>query len=225
MNLSGNIFDYFIVFGWGILVSFTPCLYPVMPLTASYIGGINTQGSKLYGFILSLLYVLGIAITYSILGVVAALSGQMFGMIQNSPYVFLCASIFLLLFSLVMFGVIPLPTFGGNLKQKIKIKNVWSVILFGMVSGLVVGSCLSPVLASLLVYIGSKQNIAYGVSLLFVFSYGMGASLILVGTFSGLLARLPKSGFWMVIIQRFCGLILLAAAIYYGYKSFFLFSL
>ncbi len=223
MNLPGNILDYFIVFGWGVLVSFTPCIYPVVPLTVSFIGGINTKGSKLFGFVLSLLYVFGIAISYSALGVFAALSGKMFGEIQMNPITLMIASVCFFFFSLVMFNVISIPTFGASLKQKVKITNVWSVILFGMVSGLVVGSCLSPVLGGLLVYIAEKQKIFYGVSLLFVFSYGMGTSLILVGTFSGMLAKIPKSGFWLVIIQRICGSVLLAASLYYAYKATSLF--
>ncbi len=220
MHLFGNFFDYFIVFGWGMLVSFTPCIYPVMPLTASYIGGLNTRGSKKFGFILSLLYVFGIAISYSALGVIAALSGKMFGTIQNNPWVLMVAAVFLLLFSFIMFGIIPIRAFGASLQNKVKIKNIWSVILFGMVSGLVVGACVSPVLGGLLVFIASKQKVLYGISLLFVFSYGMGTSLILVGTFSGLLARLPKSGFWLVIIQKGCAGILLLASLYYGYRAF-----
>jgi len=223
MHLSGNILDYFIVFGWGVMVSFTPCIYPVMPLTASYIGGLNTKGSKFFGFILSLLYVFGIALSYSALGVFAALSGKMFGAIQNSPVILMAAAIFFLFFSLVMFNIIPIPTIGASVQNKIKIKNVWSVILFGMVSGMVIGSCVSPVLGGILVYIASKQKILYGISLLFVFSYGMGTSLILVGTFSGFLSKIPKSGIWMVVIQRICGTILALAAIYYGYRAIDLF--
>jgi thiol:disulfide interchange protein DsbD len=223
MNLTGNPLDYVIVFGWGVLVSFTPCIYPVLPLTVSYIGGLNTRGTKRMGLVLSLLYVLGIAISYSALGVIAALSGLMFGQIQNHPAVLLVAALFFIFFSLVMFNVISIPTFGATLKHKVKIKNVWSVILFGMVSGLVVGSCVSPVLGGLLVYIAQQQKVLYGISLLFVFSYGMGASLILVGTFSGLVSRLPKSGKWLIGIQRACAGVLLLAGLYYGYRAMVLF--
>ena len=135
MTLTGNFVDYFIVFWSGVLVSFTPCVYPVLPLTASFIAGINTKGSKLAGFALSLIYVLGLAITYCALAVFAALSGKMFGQIQNSPVLFLIVSAVLLFFALAMFDVVRLPEFGVNVQHKIKTRNFWTVILFGAASG------------------------------------------------------------------------------------------
>jgi len=215
MELQGNFFDYFIVFWAGVLVSFTPCVYPVMPLTASFIAGINTKGTKLMGFVISLIYVFGLALTYCALAVFAALTGKMFGQVQNSPVIFIAVSNVLIFFSLVMFDVISIPNFGLNIHNKIKTKNIWTVILFGMASGLVVGACTAPILGTLLLYISSKQNILHGVSLMFVFSYGVGASLILVGTFSGILGNLPKSGAWLKRVKQFCGLVLIVAAEYF----------
>ncbi len=219
MELTGNIFDYVIAFGAGVLVSFTPCVYPVMPLTASFIAGMNTNGTKWRGFTISLIYVLGMAITYCALAVFAALTGKIFGQIQNNPLVFLIVGNILIFFSLVMFDVISLPSVGSNFQNKIKTKNIWTIILFGMASGLIVGPCTAPILGTLLLYIASHKNIIYGVSLTFVFSYGVGASLILVGTFSGLLASLPKSGKWLVRIKQLCGVILLIATEYFLVKA------
>jgi len=219
MTLSGNFFDYFIVFWAGILVSFTPCVYPVMPLTASFIAGVNTQGTKFMGFIISLIYVFGLAITYCTIGIFAALTGKIFGQVQNNPVIFILVANVLVFFALVMFDVIQLPNFGVSVQHKIKTKNIWTVVLFGMASGLVIGSCTAPILGTLLVYVASKQNIFHAVSLLFIFSYGVGASLILVGTFSGILGNLPKSGVWLLRIKQFCGLILLIAAEYFLVKA------
>lgn len=219
MNLSGNIFDYFIVFWGGVLVSFSPCVYPVMPVTVSFIAGINTKGTKMMGFLISLIYVLGIAVTYSCLGVFAALTGKVFGQIGNNPVVFLVIGNILIIFALAMFDVIPLPMLGLNIQNKIRMKNLWGVFLFGVVSGLIVGPCTAPVLGTLLLYVASKQNIFHAASLLFVFSYGVGASLILVGTFSGLLSNLPKSGPWLVRIKQLCGIILLIIAEYFLIKA------
>ncbi len=219
MELQGNILDYFIVFGAGVVVSFTPCVYPVIPLTASFIAGINTKGTKLMGFIISLIYVFGLALTYCAVAVFAALTGKMFGQIQNSPIIFIVVANVLIFFSLVMFDVIPIPNFGLNVHNKIKTKNIWTLILFGMASGLVVGSCTAPILGTLLLYISSKHNILHGVSLMFVFSYGVGASLILVGTFSGILGNLPKSGGWLIGIKYVCGFILMIAAEYFLIKA------
>ena len=219
MELQGNFLDYFIVFGAGVVVSFTPCVYPVIPLTASFIAGVNTKGTKLMGFIISLIYVFGLALTYCAVAVFAALTGKMFGQIQNSPIIFIVVANVLIFFSLVMFDVIAIPNFGLNVHNKIKTKNIWTVILFGMASGLVVGSCTAPILGTLLLYISSKHNILHGVSLMFVFSYGVGASLILVGTFSGILGSLPKSGGWLVGIKHVCGFILMIAAEYFLIKA------
>ena len=114
-----------------------------------------------------------------------------------------------------MFDVIPLPNFGFNLHHKIKTRNMWAVLLMGMASGLLVGPCTAPVLGTLLLYIASKQNILHGISLTFVFAYGVGTSLIIVGTFSGILSSLPKSGAWLTRIKQFCGFVLLVFAEYF----------
>ncbi|VAW12968.1 Cytochrome c-type biogenesis protein DsbD, protein-disulfide reductase [hydrothermal vent metagenome] len=219
MQLSGNFWDYFIVYWAGVVVSFTPCVYPVMPITAGFIGGINTKGSKLMGFLLSVIYVFGIAITYCAIGIFAALSGKVFGQVQNNPYIYLVVGNILLLFALMMFDVIPLPMVGLNLTQKIKKKNIGTVVLFGIAAGLVIGPCTAPILGTLLLYVASKQNIAHAVSLLFVFSYGIGTSLILVGTFSGILANLPKSGKWLTRVKQLSGLVMLGIAEFFLIKA------
>ncbi|MCK5081587.1 MAG: sulfite exporter TauE/SafE family protein [Candidatus Omnitrophica bacterium] len=219
MELQGNFLDYFIVFWAGVLVSFTPCVYPVMPLTASFIAGVNTKGTKWMGFVLSLIYVFGLALIYCALAVFAALTGKFFGQIQNSPGVFIVIANTFIFFGLVMFDVIPIANFGVNVQNKIKIKNIWTVVLFGMASGLAVGACTAPILGALLVYVASKQNIFHAASLMFVFSYGVGASLILVGTFSGILGNLPKSGAWLIRVKQFCGLVMIIAAEYFLIKA------
>ena len=219
MALQGNFFDYFIVFWAGVLVSFTPCVYPVMPITASFIAGFNTKGTKLMGFLISLVYVLGLALTYFALAVFAALTGKIFGQVQNSPVVLIVVANILLFFALAMSDLLPLPAFGARVHDKIVRKNLWTVVLFGAASGLVVGPCTAPILGTLLLYVASKQNIMHGTSLMFVFSYGVGASLILVGTFSGILGNLPRSGYWLVRVKQFCGLVLIIAAEYFLIKA------
>ena len=219
MNLSGNIFDYFVAFSSGVAVSFTPCVYPVIPMAAGFIAGFNTQGTKGMGFFISLIYVLGMAITYCTLAVIAALSGQIFGQLQNNAATYIIVANILIFFAFVMMDWIQLPVLGWSLHHKIEKRDWWSVVLFGMATGLVVGPCTAPILATLLLYVASKKNILHGVSLLFVFSYGVGASLILVGTFSGLLSRLPKNGIWLVRIKQFCGIILLIVAEYFLVKA------
>ncbi len=224
MQLSGNFFDYFIVFGAGVLVSFSPCVYPLMPITVGFIAGVNIRGTRLMGLVISLVYVLGLAVTYSALGLFAVLTGRLFGHLQSNPFLFLFVACVLTFFGLVMMGVVSFPALGTQLQNKIRPRNLWTVFLFGAVSGLVVGPCTAPILGTLLLYISSKQNWIHALSLLFVFSYGVGFSLILVGTFSGLLARLPKSGKWLLCIKQVSAAILFLAAMYFLFKALSLFG-
>lgn len=219
MIITGHPIEIFVVYWGGVLVSFTPCVYPVMPLTASFIAGANTSGTKRMGLIISLVYIFGMALTYSGLAIFAATSGKLFGSIQNNPYVFIIVANILIFFALVMFDIISIPTVGEAKHQQVKPRNIWAVILFGMASGLIVGPCLSPVLGTLLGFIASKQNIIYGIVLMMVFSFGLGTSLIFVGTFSGALGRLPNSGSWLVRVKQFCGVVMIIAAQYFLIKA------
>lgn len=215
MTLSGNVLDYFVVFWGGVLVSFSPCVYPIMPVTASFIAGINTSGTRLRGFVISLVYVLGMAVIYGTLGAAAALTGKFFGQVQSHPATLFIIANILILLALVLFEVVPMPSLGVHLHHKMELNNLWTVFLFGMASGFMVSPCTTPILGVVLLHVASRQSPLYAFSLLFVFSYGVGASLILIGTFSGVLSCMPKSGRWLLWIKRFCGFILLIVGEYY----------
>lgn len=205
----------------GLVISFTPCTYPLIPVT---IGVIGAQGasSKLRGFLLSLFYVLGLAVTYAALGAVASLSGRLFGQMQTTPLVYFIMANICLIMGLSMLDVfkisIPIPqsmmNFSGNGK-----KGFISSFLLGAASGFVIGPCTAPALAVLLGYVALQTNLAMGIGLLFVFALGMGTLLILVGTFAGFISSLPRSGAWMTIISRIFGVILIGAAEYFLYTA------
>jgi len=218
MILQGSPLDYIFVFLGGVLISFTPCVYPLAPITVGYIGA-RSAGSKIKGFILSLIYVFGIAITYSVLGLIAALTGRLFGQIAVHPISHLIAGIIFIIFGMALLDVFNIFTPKVSLQNKIKLKGILSVLILGLVSGLVIGPCTAPALGAILVYIGSRQNIIYGITLMFTFAYGLGAVLILAGTFSGLLVNLPRSGPWLVRIKRVCGVILILAGGYFLIKA------
>ncbi|MBF0522493.1 MAG: sulfite exporter TauE/SafE family protein [Candidatus Omnitrophica bacterium] len=219
MPISGHFFDYIAAYLSGVAVSFTPCIYPVIPVVAGAIGGVNAEGAKGKGFLLSLVYVLGLAIVYCLLAVFASLTGKVFGQWQSQPVILFFPSIILFLFALVMLDVINLPALGVAFHHKIKINSALEVLLLGMASGILVSPCTAPFLGTLLLYVASKKNLIHSVSLVFVFAYGVGTSLIIVGTFSGLLAHLPKSGRWMHRIKIFFGGILLAVAVFIFFKA------
>ncbi|MCM8797773.1 MAG: sulfite exporter TauE/SafE family protein [Candidatus Omnitrophica bacterium] len=218
MNLLGNPLDFILAFFWGLAVSFTPCIYPLIPITAGYIGA-NASGSRMKGFVLSLFYTTGMAITYSILGIFAVLTGSLFGRVSSHPVTHIILGVAIIVFALSMLGLFKIPIFGITRLPRIKKKNYFSAFILGLASGLIVSPCLTPALASILAYLATKRNLLYGAFLLFSFAYGMGAVLILIGTFSGMLANLPKSGNWLMYIKRICAAIMMAAAIYFIYTG------
>ncbi len=207
---------YLAVYLGGVFVSFTPCIYPVVPITVAYIGG-QSRGSRLKGFILSIFYVLGTALTYTILGSITALTGQLFGQIQTNPWTYFIVANICILLGLSMLEVftLPLPRFMNRVQPTERKKGLWGSFLLGTASGLVIGPCTVPVLGVLLSYVATQQNIIYGMSLLFVFAFGMGTLLILLGTFTGLITNMPKAGKWMLTIQKVFGWLLVAIGEYF----------
>lgn len=204
----------------GILTSFTPCVYPVIPIVVGYIGG-QGKKSKWSGFLLSSAYVFGMAITYSALGVFAALTGRFFGQIQNNPWVNLVVGNIIILFGLSMLDLFPisLPAFfhrSGEKKLKPGFRGAFSL---GIASGFITAPCTVAILGALLTIIAAKQNIFFGVSLLFVYAVGMGFILILAGTFTGFLISLPKSGKWLKRVQNVFGFFMIALGEYYIFQA------
>jgi thiol:disulfide interchange protein DsbD len=211
-----SVLSYFLVFLGGILASLTPCVYPLIPVTIGYVGA-NSSGSKTRGFFLSLFYVLGIAVIYSLLGAIAALSGRLFGEISTNPWTYLVVgNIFLILgLSMMDVFVLPIPGFLRSHGTAIKNKGLLGAFLVGLSSGLVVGPCTAPALGAVLAYVASRQNIFLGVTLLFTFALGMGLLLILIGTFTGLAASMPRSGRWLEAIKKIFAVILIICAEYF----------
>ena len=202
----------------GLLISFTPCVYPVAPITIAFIGA-HSAGSRLKGFWLSLIYVLGLSFTYTLLGGIAAFSGRLFGQIQTNPWTYFALANVCILMGLSLMGAFSFswktPDFIAKLQPRKEKKDALGSFIVGAAAGLVVGPCTAPVLAVLLSYVAARQNAVLGISLLFVFSLGMGTLLLVLGTFSGFLSSLPKSGRWMMGLNRLSGWILLAAGEYF----------
>jgi thiol:disulfide interchange protein len=200
-------------FAGGLLTSLTPCVYPMVPITVGYIGYSNIGGSRGRAFGLAVVYVSGIAVTYAAMGVFAALSGRLFGELNSSPWSFLLVGNIILLLGLSMLDVFTLPIFTP--RDNGKKAGLLPIFGLGLSSGLVAGPCTAPVLGVLLAYVASTGNVVLGAGLLFVFAFGMGVLLIGVGTFSGLMASMPRSGNWMVNIKKGLGWIMIILAEYF----------
>ncbi|MCE5333617.1 MAG: sulfite exporter TauE/SafE family protein [Desulfobacteraceae bacterium] len=208
-------------FAGGVLASFTPCTYPMMPITVAFIGG-KANGSRRKGFLLSVFYVFGMAVVYSSLGIFAALTGQLFGSLTASPWAYMIVGNICLFFGLVMLEAVPLSPPGFLNKWKLtgfSGHDVFTSIFLGGASALVVSTCTTPILGVLLTFVATKHQVAWGIGMLFAFSFGLGTLVIIVGTFTGLLTSLPRSGIWMLRVQRVFGVLMILAAEYFLIKT------
>lgn len=206
------------MFGAGLLTSLTPCVYPMIPITAGIIAGsAGTLPTRWRVVSLTLTYVAGLALLYATLGLIAGVSGTLFGTVSASPWARFAIGNLLLIFGLAMLDVFPvtaprrLVAWAGGLGGG----SYPGVFLLGATSGLVAAPCGAPAFAAVLTWVSTTGSAALGFVYLFVFSLGMTALLVVVGIFSGVLARLPRSGSWMIWIKRVAGVLLIAMAQYY----------
>ncbi len=220
---SSSLLAYPAAFVAGLLISFTPCVYPVIPIQLGFIGGQTAaaheagQNVRLRGFTLSLLFVTGMSIIYATLGAFASLTGTLFGIWAASPWAYILIANLLLLLALSMFDVfqLTLPSFLARWSPERKGRGYVSALLIGASSGLVVGPCTAPALGAALAYVGARGNLFFGTTILFVFAFGMGALMIALGTFgAGALALLPRAGEWMVKIKKAFGIGMILVAEY-----------
>ena len=205
-------------FGFGLLLALTPCVFPMIPILSGIIAGQKKELTKTSGFLLSLAYVLGMAITYALAGVAAALSGTLLSNALQNPWALgVGAGIFVLL-ALSMFGFfeIQLPSAlqskFSDASNKMKGGNFIGVFVMGALSAVIVGPCVAPPLAAALAFIAQTGNTTLGGVALFVLALGMGIPLLLVGLSAG--ALLPRAGGWMNAVKYFFGVLMLAIAIY-----------
>ena len=207
-----------LLFAAGLLTSLNPCIYPMIPITAGALAGVHAEGrSRRRTVGLTLTYATGLALFYALLGLVAGLTGSLFGTIGSSPWARLAIGNLLLVFALAMFDVIPirvparLAAWAGSLGGG----SYPAVFVLGATSGIVAAPCGAPAFAAVLTWVASTQSAVLGFVYLFAFSLGMTALLIVVGLFSGSLAALPRAGVWMLWIKRLAGAVLLLMAEYY----------
>lgn len=206
------------LFGAGVVTSLTPCIYPMIPITAGIISGTSAPGaSRARTAGLTLAYVTGLALFYAVLGLVAGLTGSLFGTVSASPWARLVIGNLLLVFALAMLDVFPVvvPVRLVQWASGLGGGSYPAVFLLGATSGIVAAPCGAPAFAAVLTWVASTRSGFLGFVYLFVFSLGMTALLVGVGLFSGTVTTLPRAGAWMAWTKRAAGVILLIMAEYY----------
>ncbi len=215
--LQGSHFlAYGIVLLGGILTSLTPCVYPMIPITVSIVVG-QEKRNKYYSFFLSLVYVLGIATTYSALGIIAVASGSLFGSLSSNIWVLFIIANICVLFGLSMLDVfmINIPALNIGKGSNGKGKGFLGVFFLGIAFGMVASPCTAPVLGVILAYVSTTKSYILGATLLFTYAMGVGTLLIAIGTFAGAMQHMPKSGNWMNYVKKFFGYLMIAMGEYF----------
>jgi thiol:disulfide interchange protein DsbD len=222
----------------GILSSLTPCVYPMIPITVSVVGGVGPSRRAWHQvWVRGLVYVSGMAVVYSFLGVLAGLTGKVFGTLTNTPGWYLFLGSVMSLAALLMLDIVqfdPLIWWHG-FKSKIGWENSTKVthptteektelsllgaFTLGASSGFIAAPCTTPVLTSILAYIAKTQSIGLGLALMLSFSLGLGTLLLVIAGFAGALQILPRSGKWMKTVKIVSGLVLLIFADYLIYRA------
>ena len=204
--------------GAGFLLAFTPCVFPMIPILSGIIVGRGHRITKVHAFILSLSYVLGMAITYALAGVAAGFSGDLISNALQTPWVLGSFAAVFVLLSLSMFGLyeLQLPTALqsklADTSNRLHGGHLSGVFIMGALSAIIMGPCVAAPLAGALLYISQTHDAVLGGMALFALALGMGAPLLLIGTSAAVL--LPKAGAWMDAVKRFFGVMLLALAIW-----------
>lgn len=207
---------FILVFAAGFLASLTPCVYPVIPIIMGYVGG-RSGGRKLKGFTLSLFFVLGLALVYSLLGVAAAMTGSLIGISFQNPIVVTAIAAIFIIMGLSLAGLfsIPVPAWISSKVSGSHKSDIAGALIVGGIAAVIAAPCVGPVLIALLSWISQSGNVLLGFWLTFVFSLGMSVIFLVAGTFSGAIAALPRGGKWMSTVKYFFSALLIAGGIFF----------
>jgi len=203
------------VFLAGLALNLTPCVFPLIPITVGFFTQ-QTKDREGSAFPLALAYVMGIAFTYSALGVLAALSGAIFGSALQSPWVVGLIVVVLLSLATSMFGLWELRVPSWAQRASGGRSGVFGALIMGLVMGFVAAPCIGPFVVGLLTYVGQRGDPFLGFILFFTLALGLGLPYLILGTFTGTVNKLPASGMWMIGVRRVFGVILIAMAAYFA---------
>ncbi|HZS45061.1 MAG TPA: cytochrome c biogenesis protein CcdA [Blastocatellia bacterium] len=218
INERGLFLTLLGIFGTGLLLSFTPCVYPLIPITISYFGG-QGEGRVSRTLLMAAVYVIGIAITFSTLGVIAATTGGIFGAALQHPITLIVIAGVMVALSLSMFGVYEfnLPSgFNRVLNKSVEsTSGILGALIMGLLMGFIAAPCIGPFVLGLLTYVSNVGSASRGFLFFFVLAMGLGLPYLFLGAFSGAAKSLPRSGEWMIKVRKLFGLILLGMALYF----------
>lgn len=233
--MGGMFFAMALAYVGGILSSLTPCIYPMIPITVGVVGGVrgsHEERTTRAVLIRGLAYVFGMAIIYAFLGVLAGITGQVFGSFTNTSSWYLILGVIMTVAALVMMDVLPVDPqalmdrvkravgmHGAGVRDSEKEATIAGAFILGASSGFIAAPCTTPVLTAILGYIAQTQSVILGLGLMLFFAFGLGTILILIAAFAGSLQRLPKAGAWMSRIKIGSGIIILLFAEYLIFKA------
>jgi thiol:disulfide interchange protein DsbD len=218
---SGSPLVVVFVFLAGVVTSFTPCVYPVIPVTVTYIGG-AASGSRRRAVSLSAVYVVGLSVVYASLGMLSAILGRTFGTQSQSPWVNVIVGLLIIVFGLAMFGLydIRVPAFFGAVQTRgVRKGGHLGAFVIGVASGFIAAPCTAPVLGVLLLIISQRGSVLLGGFLVLVFSLGLGFLLLVLGIFSGMLSNLPRPGAWMTWVKKGFGVAMLVLGLFFLWQG------
>ncbi len=212
---SGILLSLLFIFIGGLALNLTPCVYPLIPITIGFFGG-QSEGSTKKLFMMGLLFVIGMAITYSVIGVVTALSGAVFGSLLQNPVVIIFIALVFVVLSLSMFGVYEFQLPNSIVAKAGGAKSgYYGAFFMGLTMGIVAAPCIGPFVLGLVTYVAAKADPFFGFLMFFVLALGLGLPYLILAVFSGKIKKLPKAGEWMEAVKHIFGFILIGMAFYF----------
>jgi len=215
LEKSGILLSLIFIFLAGLALNLTPCVYPLIPITIGYFGG-QAEGKTSRLFLLGLLYMLGMAITYSVIGVVTSLSGAVFGTLLQNPIVIIGIVLLFVALALSQFGVYEFKLPDALVAKAGGAKGgAFGAFFMGLTMGIVAAPCIGPFVLGLVTYVAAKGDPYYGFLMFFVLALGLGFPYLLLAIFSGKIKSLPRAGIWMEGVEHIFGFLLIGMAIYF----------
>jgi thioredoxin:protein disulfide reductase len=212
---SGLILSLLFIFIGGLALNLTPCVYPLIPITIGFFGG-QSEGNTRKLFLMGLFFVIGMALTYSVVGVVTALSGAVFGSLMQNPIVIIVIALIFVILSLSMFGLYEIQMPNSLVAKAGGAKGgYYGAFFMGLTMGIVAAPCIGPFVLGLVTFVAAKADPFIGFLMFFVLALGLGLPYLILAVFSGKIKKLPKSGIWMEGVKHVFGFVLLGMAFYF----------